>query len=151
MFDMERARVVGVPVTTTPKVLERRRAKLERRDGRHSWSYAKVSRKLIPILGEYTPNDETIRRYHTTAATDPIVLAAVCELYDLTLEDVDPAAYEVLLRVSERIDKWCGIDLRDQPTPSSSCNADRWGERPKLFDDEVFFAPTTNNHYSKAS
>ena len=43
------------------------------------------------------------------------------------------------------------IDARDQPTPSSSCNADRWGERPKLFDDEVFFAPTTNNHYSKAS
>lgn len=113
MFAMERARVVGVSVTPVQKALERRRLKLEKRDGRHSWSYAKVSRRLIPILGEYTPNDETIRRYHTTAAPDPIVLAAVCELYGLALEDVDSAAYEVMRRVRDRIDDWCGIRTID--------------------------------------
>lgn len=45
------------------------------------------------------------------------------------------------------------IDLRDQPEADSSCNVDVWGERPKLFDDDVFFAHAgeTFDPYRKAS
>ena len=44
-------------------------------------------------------------------------------------------------------------NLRDEPTSDSSCNADYWAERPKLFDDSHFFTPTgeTRDPYRKAS
>ena len=55
-------------------------------------SYARVGRRVYDLLNDYAPTPETMRLYHIGAIQSPdlVVLRALCEVYDCTLEDVWP-------------------------------------------------------------
>jgi transcriptional regulator with XRE-family HTH domain len=84
--------------TTTAQALESRRQEL-------GLSFTAVERRVYDMLGSYAPRMETIRAYHRDASTpkrpDLIVLAAICDVYDIALKDVAPEAYAELNSVRD--------------------------------------------------
>lgn len=74
-------------------------AKLEGRRAKAGQpSYRALARQLYDMLGVYAPTDESIRRLHIGRIppdkVDPLVLAALCDIYGCTIKDVSRLAAE---------------------------------------------------------
>jgi hypothetical protein len=71
-------------------------------------SFRRVRDRVLPLLGDYTPTEETIRSMHhedrCPPHPDPVVLAALARVYGVKLGELSTEAEMLLRAVRSRCD-----------------------------------------------